>query len=76
MATITSREPVAVCNARSISSGRGILSRSSGFSGLIASLIAKLIGDSRNNGKGCGELQLIAVSGTTSSKERNKLNKG
>ncbi len=76
IATITSREPVEVCKARSISSGRGILARSSGFNGLMASLIAKLIGDKRNKGKGCGDSQTAVLSGTTSSSERNRLNKG
>src|SRR5690606_36544792 len=76
IATITSREPVAVCKARSISSGRGVLARISGLRGLIASFNAKLIGDKRNKGKGCGELQPVELSTETSSRDLNRLNNG
>ena len=69
---MTSREPVAVCKARWINSGRCQFSRISGFNGLIASRIAKLIGDKRSKGNGCGEFHGVATSGLASSSERNK----
>ncbi|MND42098.1 hypothetical protein D3C80_328640 [compost metagenome] len=73
---MTSREPVAVCKALNINSGRCILWRISGFKGLMASLMAKLMGDKRNSGKGCGELHGKYISLFISSKDRNKLNNG
>jgi hypothetical protein len=44
-----------VCNALWINSGRLIFWRISALSGLIASFKAKLMGDKRNNGNGCGD---------------------